>query len=41
MIEVLCLPTVELGEPSDSTPALSDGFVYLRTDAALYCFGSR
>lgn len=33
------LSTTELEEPSDSTPALADGVVYLRTDAALYAFG--
>ena len=26
-----------LGEPSNSTPAFSDGQVFLRTQAALYC----
>ena len=30
----------DLGEGSFATPALSQGRIYLRTDEALYCFGS-
>ena len=30
----------DLGEGSFSTPALSAGRIYMRTDEALYCFGS-
>ncbi len=31
----------DLGEGSFATPALSAGRIYVRTDEALYCFGSR
>lgn len=31
--------TLELDEPIWSTPALADGHVYVRTQAATYCFG--
>jgi outer membrane protein assembly factor BamB len=31
----------DLGEGSFATPALSAGRIYVRTDQALYCFGSR
>lgn len=31
----------DLGEGSFGTPALSAGRIYMRTDKALYCFGSR
>ncbi len=27
----------DLGEPSHATPAISDGQIFLRTDAHLYC----
>ena len=27
----------DLGEPSNSTPAVSDGEIFLRTHKALYC----
>lgn len=30
----------DLGEGSFATPALSAGKIYVRTDEALYCFGS-
>jgi len=29
----------DLGEPSHATPAISDGQIFLRTDAHLYCIG--
>jgi outer membrane protein assembly factor BamB len=35
------LSAMDLGEPCYATPALSQGSVYLRTDAALYRFGSK
>jgi len=31
------LATNDLGEPSNATPAISDGQIFLRTDAHLYC----
>ena len=31
----------EIGEPSDSTPAISDGQIFLRTDQHLFCIGER
>jgi hypothetical protein len=31
----------DLAEGAFSTPALSQGRIYLRTDEALYCFGER
>jgi outer membrane protein assembly factor BamB len=31
----------DLGEPIFATPALAEGRVYVRTQAALYCFGSK
>jgi len=31
----------KLGEPSNSTPALSDGEIFLRTSRALYCVGPK
>jgi outer membrane protein assembly factor BamB len=31
----------DLGEDSNSTPAFGGGRIYLRTHAALYCFGQR
>jgi len=27
----------DLGEPSNATPAISDGQIFLRTDGHLYC----
>ena len=30
----------DLGEGSYATPALSEGRIYMRTEEALYCFGS-
>lgn len=35
------LATNDLGEEVHATPALSGGRIYVRTRAALYCFGSR
>jgi outer membrane protein assembly factor BamB len=29
----------DLGEPSNATPAISDGQIFLRTDRSLYCIG--
>jgi hypothetical protein len=29
----------DLGEPSNATPAISDGQIFLRTDAHIYCIG--
>ena len=34
-LEVLAMN--DLGEPSHATPAISDGQIFLRTDAHLYC----
>src|SRR5258706_5817 len=34
-LDVLALN--DLGEPSDATPAISDGQIFLRTDRHLYC----
>jgi len=34
------LSVADLGEGCFATPALADGCVYLRTEKALYCFGS-
>lgn len=34
------LATNDLGEPSNATPAISDGQIFLRTDAHLYCIGT-
>ena len=31
------LATNDLGERSNATPAISDGQIFLRTDAHLYC----
>jgi len=30
----------DLGEDVHATPALSEGRIYIRTQAAMYCFGS-
>jgi outer membrane protein assembly factor BamB len=35
------LATNDLGEPSNATPAISDGQVFLRTDRHLYCIAER
>ncbi len=35
--ELEVLSVNALGEPSNATPAVSDGEIFLRTDAALYC----
>ena len=29
--------SIDLGEPSNATPAISDGQIFLRTDGHLYC----
>ena len=34
-LEVLAMN--DLGEPSNATPAISDGQIFLRTDGHLYC----
>jgi len=36
-LEVLAMN--DLGEPSNATPAISDGQIFLRTDGHLYCIG--
>ena len=33
------LSTSELGEPCHATPAISQGRIYIRSDASLFCFG--
>ena len=35
------LSTCDLGEPIHATPAIGDGALFVRTDAALYCFGAK
>jgi outer membrane protein assembly factor BamB len=35
--KLVVLATNDLGEPSNATPAISDGQIFLRTDAHLYC----
>jgi outer membrane protein assembly factor BamB len=35
------LSVSDLGEPIVATPAIADGRVFVRTEAALYCFGGR
>jgi outer membrane protein assembly factor BamB len=35
------LSVSDLGEPIVATPAIADGHVFVRTEAALYCFGGR
>ncbi len=39
--ELAPLSVVDLGENVCATPVLAPGRVYLRTTAALYCFGTR
>jgi outer membrane protein assembly factor BamB len=35
------LSNCDLGEPIHATPAIGDGALFVRTDAALYCFGAK
>ena len=38
--EYLPLGSPEIGEPSDSTPAIKDNFIYIRGHENLYCMGT-